>query len=1272
MACLSSSLLDCGLARSYPAFLDVQVNQTIHAETILPDQNHSTDVQPMMKCGNRMKLAGIVLVWTLLVKGAALTEAGAPPQGFEAFPLQVQEGRTGFRLLSSGHTGITFTNTLALNRYLTNQIYLNGAGVALGDVDGDGLCDIYLCGIDNSNVLYRNLGGWKFEDITASAGVACEGMGSAGAALADLDGDGHLDLIVTTVGQGTHIFANDGKARFRWVTRALPLNPARAGTTLALADIDGDGDLDLYIANYRTETLRDHPQTKLQGSLIDGKMVVQSVDGRPATEPDLVGRFTLMPDGRIIEHGEADLLLRNEGGFQFSTIPFTTGAFLDEDGQVLREDLYDWGLSAMFRDLNGDGAPDLYVANDFESPDRIWINLGDGRFRAVSRLALRHTSLFSMGVDVGDLNRDGHMDIFVSDMMMQEHASRHLRIGDIAPVFLEVGAIEDRPQYSGNTLSLNRGDGTYADISWFSDSQASGWTWCPVLIDVDLDGYEDIIFPTGHERDMMNVDVTDRAEVIKSQQRLTKQEQLRLRTMFDRFDTPNVAFRNRGDLTFEDVSEAWGFTAREVSQGIALGDLDNDGDLDVVVNNLNRAAGIYENTTPAPRVAVQLRGSPRNRHGVGATITLFDGAVPQQSQEIVSGGRYLSSDEPMRVFAAGDSGRAMRLEVEWRSGLRSVVEGVVANHRYVIAESAAEPYQPEPRPVPSPAFVEVKSFKHSHTEPFFEDYHLQPTLPNRLSQLGPGVAWYDVNDDGWDDLIIGSGQGGHLALFHNDQKGGFSPASGPALQRPVSRDLTTVLAMPGMIVTGSANYEDGQTNGGHLRIYDLARNVAGDSVLNPAFSTGPLALADIDGDGDLDLFVGGRVLAGRYPESADSLLLRNDSGRLVLAHKWEKLGMVSGAVFSDIDLDGDPDLILACDWGPVRVFRNDRGQFTEVTAEKKLDSLSGWWTGIATGDLDRDGRPDLIVGNWGLNSQFKASPENPRKMYYGDIDGDGTVDLIETVFDPALQKEVPARGLKPLSFAMPWLKEKIGSYEAYGLASVQELYEELLPEALVQVNTLASTVFFNRGDHFEPRALPVEVQWTTTMGVCVGDYDGDGHEDIFLSQNFFAVAPEAWRQDAGRGLWLRGDGQGHLQPVPASLSGIEVYGEQRGCALADFDQDGCVDLVVTQNGAATRLFRNAGAKPGLRVRLQGPSGNPYAIGAMLRLKYEGGTFGPLREIQAGSGYWSQNSPVQVLGLGGVPQELEVRWPGGRVTRVPVPSDAREIQVHASGRVVNIK
>jgi enediyne biosynthesis protein E4 len=1210
------------------------------------------------------------------VGGMVLGGAGAQgldwtgSDGVRSAPLSFSAGgRAGFVRLAAAEAGVGFTNQLAESRYITNQIYLNGAGVALGDVDGDGWCDVYLCGIDNQNELYRNLGGWKFERITESAGVGCVGLGGcSGAVLADLDGDGDLDLIVNTVASGTHLFLNDGKARFTEPAPAAPLNPDGAGMSLALADIDGDGDLDLYVANYRRDTIRDHPEWQLKGNMVNGRPVVISVDGRPATERDLVGRFTLLENGRILENGLPDALFLNEGDGRFTPVSFIQGAFRDEQGRPLADPPYDWGLSVMFRDLNGDGAPDLYVCNDFDAPDRIWLNDGTGRFRAIDPLTLRHTSLFSMGVDVGDLNRDGLDDVFVSDMLMAHNASRQLRVGDVMPVFLPIGAIDNRPQYLANTLQLNRGDGTYAEVAWYGHAEASGWTWCPVLIDVDLDGYEDLIFPTGHERDMMNGDVINQAEVLRSQKQMSRMDLLRLRTLFQRFDTPNVALRNRGDLTFEDRSEAWGFTAREVSQGIALADLDNDGDLDVVVNNLNGGVGLYRNDCPAPRVAVRLKGRAPNTHGIGAKVWLYGGAVPQQSQEILSGGRYLSSDEAMRVFAAGNATNGMRLEVAWRSGRRSIVPGIQANRVYEVDEASATGEPVKPAPAPAPFFEEVPGFRHTHHEDDFDDYGRQPLLPWKLSQPGPGVCWHDFDDDGWDDLAIGTGRGGRLALFRNNQQGGFTPVEEPFLSKVAARDQTSVLGMESGLIVGMSNYEDGLTNGGCVRICDFNRKVAGESVTGQLSSTGPLAIADVDGEGSLDLFVGGRGLPGRYPEPADSLLLRNEGGRLVMAQRFAKLGLVQGAVFSDLDGDGDVDLVLSCAWGPIRVFRNDGGNFREVTKDMGLAPYTGWWNGVTTGDLDQDGRPDIIAGNWGLNSVYRASPQHPRKVYFGDLDGDGVVDLIETSYDPALGRDVADRGFRTVSKALPWLSEIVPGFAAYGQKGALELYGDRLKNASVtEVATLASMVFFNRGDHFEAHELPAEAQFAPALGVGVADFDGDGEDDVFLSQNFFAVAPDLARQDAGRGLWLKGDGRGGLKAVPGQESGVRVYGEQRGCALGDFDRDGRVDLAVSQNGAATKLYRNVRGRPGLRVRLAGPAGNRTAVGASVRLKF-GDRFGPLREIHAGSGYLSHDSRVVVLGTPEPPTGLEVRWPGGKQMAVRVPADAREITVDLNGRV----
>src|ERR1051326_4046858 len=924
-------------------------------------------------------------------------------------------GKTGFTLVPPETTGILFTNHITDRRSVTNQNLLNGSGVALGDVDGDGRCDVYLCRLDGgNNKLYRNLGDWKFEDITDSAGVGCGGQVSTGAVLADIDGDGDLDLLVTSMGGGTRIFENRGNGRFEEVTARAGVASQTAGTSMALADIDGDGDLDLYVANFRSSTLRQELGTKFSVRIVDGRPVVAAVNGKPASSPEFAGRYAVGADGQILEFGEIDVLYRNDGGAHFTALSFTNGGFfLDEDGKPLTEPPRDWGLAVQFHDLNGDGAPDIYVCNDLFTPDRIWINDGKGKFRALAGLALRNTSTFSMGVDFADLNRDGVVDFFVVDMLSRDHQKRQVQVGESGPILSPVGLIDHRQQVERNTLQLGRGDGTFAEVAFYAGVEASEWSWTPIFLDVDLDGFEDILVANGQLRDFQHGDMLERLAAAQAGGTVSREEILRIWEQFPRLETPKVAFRNRGNLTFEEMGAAWGFDASGNSRGMALADLDGDGDLDVVVSNFNAAPGVYRNESSAPRVAVRLKGRAPNTSGIGAKIWLYGGAVPAQSQEMICGGRYLSSDDPMRVFAAGRLTNLMRIEVRWRSGQRSVVNGVRANRIYEVDEaSAAESSKETPitnrrssvvhesritnhesRVSNSPPLFEDVSqlIQHKHHEEEYDDFQRQPLLPKKLSQLGPGVGWYDVDGDGWEDLIIGSGRGGRLAVYLNNGRGGFKPWVGAPFEKVVARDQTTVLGTELGLLAGSANYEDGLTNGGCVRIYDTTRKVSGESILGRQFSAGPLALADIDGDGDLDLFVGGRVLPGRYPEPADSLLLKNEGGRLVPGQRLERVGLVSGAVFSDLDGDGQPELILACEWGPIKIFRNERGHFAPWDAPvtlnaqpSTLDHLTGWWNGVTTGDLDGDGRMDIIASNWGLNSKYRTSREHPRKIYYGD------------------------------------------------------------------------------------------------------------------------------------------------------------------------------------------------------------------------------------------------------------------------------------------------
>jgi enediyne biosynthesis protein E4 len=426
-----------------------------------------------------------------------------------------------------------------------------------------------------------------------------------------------------------------------------------------------------------------------------------------------------------------------------------------------------------------------------------------------------------------------------------------------------------------------------------------------------------------------------------------------------------------------------------------------------------------------------------------------------------------------------------------------------------------------------------------------------------------------------------------------------------------------------------------------------------------------LALADVNGDGALDLFVGGSSVAGRFPEAAASFIARNEGNRFVPGQRFERLGLVRGAVFSDLDGDGDPDLVLACQWGPLRVLRNEGGTFTEATEAFGLSAYHGLWNSVATADLDNDGRPDLIAGNWGLNSKWQASAEHPLRLYYGDFDGDGILEMIEARWEESLRQDAPLRGLRYVATALPWVAERIGTFAKYGTASVREVYGERLATArVIEATTLSSTVFLNRGGKFEAHSLPPEAQWSPVFGVAVADLDGDGNDDVFLAQNFFGTHFEMTRADAGCGLWLRGDGKGGLTPMAGRETGVSVHGEARGAAVADYDGDGRPDLVVTQNGAETKLFRNRRATPGVTIVMNGPVANAACVGGSVQWLGKD-RVGPMREIQAGSGYWSQNSRSVVLGRAAGMDRLSWRAPSGiRHTNV-IPAQARRIILDAT-------
>jgi enediyne biosynthesis protein E4 len=1217
-------------------------------------------------------------------------------KGFKWAELQVPAaGKPGFTLLTPAQTGIQFTNPMDERAIAANRVLANGSGVAIGDIDHDGLQDIFLCSLDGRNVLYKNLGGMRFKDVTAgSPALVCTNQICRGAVFADINGDGALDLLISTTGSGVLCFTNKGDGTFAECSDYAGTLSKFAALTMTLADVDGDGTLDLFVANNRANDSHDLAEF--------GKVEMFTENGRVAVPPSLRDRFVIT-NRSIEEYGEPSQLYLNNGKGRFTALSWTNGVFLDESGKPLAEPPRDWSLTAAFRDVNGDGAPDLYVCNDYWTPDRFWMNDGKGHFRACPNLALRHTSKYSMGVDFADLDRDGNVDFLTVDMLARDWQRRkreYLLPGYPRP---PIGTIDDRPQIPRNMLFRNRGDGTFEEIAAFAGVSASDWSWQPVFVDVDLDGYEDVLIPAGFAYDANDLDLNEKAGKLKRAGRLVppklgadgkpvtrspqeqKSEELyQWNLLAEPLKAPIVAFRNLGNLKFADTGTAWGLDQAAFHNGMAVGDLENSGGLDLVVNNLGGGAAVYHNKGSAPRIAVRLKGLAPNTQGIGGKIKLLDGAVPMQSQEVACGGQYLSGSDPVRVFAAGKS-QSMTIEVIWRNGKQSVIHDAKANRVYEIDEAAATAKETAP-PVQEakPFFKDVSGMiAHKHHEEYFNDYARQPLLPYQLSQDGPGVAWINLLGHDHEELVIGSGRGGEVAIYLPDGRGGLVklPTSAP---QPLQEDLAGIIGWVNgegerAMAVGRANYEF-KGDLASVSLFGFVPKPVKTDLPAAKASTGPLAAADIFGDGHLGLFVGGRVIPGRYPEAADSRIYRVIDGKLQLdvenSKVLEKVGLVSGAVWSDLDGDGFPELILACEWGPIRVFKNETGHLREITKEMGLDRYTGWWRGVTTGDIDGDGRLDIIASNWGLNSDYSASSGQPAQIYYGDFTDRGALDIIETAYDPVRKVLIPRRMRDTLALIYPPLVGKFPTQKAYSEATLEQVLAVLpKPAEHVQATTLASMIFFNRTNRFEGVELPYEAQIAPAFAVNVGDFDGDGNEDIFLSQNFFPVGAgthqpdEAGRQlDAGRGLWLRGAGGGKLEAVPGKVSGIKVYGDQRGAALGDFDEDGRVDLAVSQNGAETKLYQNVGAKPGLRVRLSGPPGNPDGVGATVRLVF-GEKFGPAREIHGGSGYWSQDSPVQILCGQQEPTQVWVRWPGGKTTTSNIPHGAREITVDRSGTVV---
>ena len=1290
------------------------------------------------------KSQGIAIVLALIFCGSLFGCASEPTSspGWHVqdthrwTPLSVSEGSgAGFTRLDSSTTGVGFVNRLREETYLENRHLVNGSGVALGDVNGDGHPDLYLARLEGPNALYFNRGGLTFEKIPGAGGASMGDEYSTGVVLTDVTGNRRADLLVTTLGGPNLMYANDGDGSF---AEPETLRTGEGSKTMALADINGDGALDLYVTNYKYKTVLDvmPPEERRFNDVVvreDGEYRVREKFQEYYAVERQVTRV------RRYEPAEPDRVYFNDGTGTFDEQDWTD-VFRDADGTRPAERPRDWGLVVRLEDLDGDGTPDLYVCNDFASPDYYYLGRSDtGGFRKASPEALRTTSHSSMSIATTDAIRNGDKDFFVADMLGDTYERRQRQSGVRTPLQRKVGASTRRMQEMRNTFQRNRGDDTFAETASLAGVDASGWTWATSFVDVNLDGYEDLLAANGHAYDAMNADAQIRISNTGADQGPDWRRSL---LMYPDLKLNNAAFKNQGDGTFEKMEDGWGLGREaDISHGMATADLNGDGDLDAVVNRLNAPVGIYENETTAPRVAVRLAGRAPNTDGVGAQVRVStpEETMPAQSKSVIAGGEYLSDSGGTLSFAMGEAD-SVQIAVQWPTDEETRVDGR-SGRLYEIRQPAADPgweaeqdtveSQPTaagltpsamltsvtgffrnepPRPTEHPdsgadraasradtsrLFEEVSNrLSHSHAENRYPDFERQPLLPRKLSQQGPGIAWADLTGNGREDLLIGTGRGGEMAYYRNEGNGQFTRVRGNALDQTYERDLTGIVSIPteggATVLVGQSNYErlpDDPERPSRILVFDATAEGLSleDELTFGTGAVGPLALADVNGNGHLDLFAGGRHVPGHYPASTSSKLYLNEGGRFRRAasrsRAFEDLGLVTGAVFADVDRDGATDLFLSSEWGPIRYFQNrNNGYFEERTQEMGLADYTGFWRGIDVGDFNGDGEVDVAAANWGWNSKYGSPPgapknaespqlEHPLRLYYGDFTRDGSTEPIETHYHTGRDEYVPYWGFSKIGREMSYVRRRIQSFERYSQSSISEIVGERRFEQARQkeASTLSHMVFLSDGAgddrRFEGRALPWWSQLSAGFSPSVADVDGDGAQDILMSQNFFATEVETPRQDGGRALWLDGDGTGEFTPVKGHESGLEVYGEQRAAALGDMDMDGRIDAVVSQNGTQTRLFHNVGAAPGLRVRLEGRDENLRGVGATVRLMYEDGTRGPSTVIRAGSSYWSQHSRTPVLGVGERSvAEVQVRWPDGTRSETPVDAGARSVTV----------